>query len=49
MAYTTELFAVSIGIGVISGALINVALGYKIYEKGGLIGGFIVGLLMAIL
>lgn len=49
MTYTPELFAVSIGIGVISGALINIALGYKLYDRGGLLGGLIVGLLIAIL
>ena len=49
MAYSLELFAVSIGVGILSGAMINASLGYKVYEKGGLIGGFIVGLLMAIL
>jgi len=31
------------------GMLINVALGYKFYDKGGILGGIIVGLLIAIL
>jgi len=44
-----ELFAISIGIGILMGAMINIALGEKFYEKGGLLGGFVVGLLMAIL
>ncbi len=49
MAYTIELFMVSVGVGLISGALINISIGYKFHNKGGLIGGLIVGLLMAIL
>ena len=44
-----ELFAISIGVGVISGAAINISLGYKAHDKGGLLGGLLVGLLMAIL
>ncbi len=49
MAYTLELFVLSIGVGIITGALINLSLGYKLLEKGGLLGGLIVGILMAIL
>ena len=44
-----ELFTISIGVGVISGAAINISLGYKAHDKGGLLGGLVVGLLMAIL
>ena len=44
-----ELFTISIGVGILSGAIINISLGYKFYDKGGLLGGFAVGLLMAIL
>lgn len=44
-----ELFAISIGVGILCGAMINIALGYKFYDKGGLLGGFVVGLMMAIL
>jgi hypothetical protein len=43
------LLVTLIGIGIISGALINVSLGYKIYEPGGLLGGAITGLLMYVL
>jgi len=45
----TELFAISIGVGLLSGAMINISLGEKFYDKGGLLGGLVVGLLMAIL
>jgi len=44
-----ELFAISIGVGILAGAIINISLGYKFYDKGGLLGGFAVGLMMAIL
>ncbi len=37
------------GAGLLSGALINFSLGYKFYDKGGLLGGLLVGLLMAVL
>lgn len=49
MVGVIELYAVSLGVGLLSGAIINYSLGYKPYEKGGLIGGLFVGLVMATL
>ena len=49
MAGVIELYAIFIGVGVLSGAVINYSLGYKFYDKGGLLGGLIVGLIMATL
>ncbi len=49
MATVIELYAISMGAGLFAGAVINYSLGYKIYDKGGLLGGLLVGLLMATL
>jgi hypothetical protein len=49
MAGAIELYAISMGVGLLSGAVINYSIGYKFYEKGGLIGGLLVGFLMAAL
>jgi len=49
MAGAIELYAISMGIGLLAGAVINFSLGYKFYDKGGLIGGLLVGFLMAML
>jgi hypothetical protein len=49
MASAIGLYAIFIGVGLLAGAVINFSLGYKFYDKGGLLGGLLVGLLMAIL
>lgn len=42
------LFA-SLGLGLFSGLLVNIALGEKAYNTGGLLGGLLVGGLIALL
>lgn len=49
MASVIELYVISMGVGLLAGAVINFSLGYKFYDKGGLLGGLLVGFLMAIL
>jgi hypothetical protein len=49
MANVVELYMLSMGVGLLAGAMINYSIGYKFYDKGGLIGGLVVGFLMAIL
>jgi hypothetical protein len=46
--YTVTLFAVSIGTGLVSGIMINLAIDHKWYDKGGILGGILVGLWMAL-
>ncbi len=44
-----ERYVISMGVGLGAGAIINFSLGYKFYDKGGLLGGLIVGFLIATL
>lgn len=49
MANVIELYAIFMGVGLFAGAVINLSLGYKFYDKGGLLGGLLVGFVMATL
>jgi hypothetical protein len=49
MNETIMLYIVFIVAGILCGMMINVALDRKFYELGGITGGVVVGLLMAIL
>ena len=40
---------ISLAFGLFSGLMINIALGEKAYDTGGLLGGLIVGALIALL
>jgi len=44
-----ERYLVSLGVGLLAGAAINYSLGYRIHDRGGLLGGLMVGFLMATL
>ncbi len=46
---TVMLYIVFIVAGILCGMMINIALNRKFYELGGITGGAVVGLLMAIL
>jgi cytochrome bd-type quinol oxidase subunit 1 len=49
VGYSITLFAVSIAVGLVSGAMINVSIDHKWHDRGGLLGGILVGVLMALL
>jgi hypothetical protein len=49
VGFTLTLFAVSVGVGILSGIMINVSTDHEWYERGGILGGALVGLLIAIL
>lgn len=43
------LFAIMVGVGIVCGMMMSVALGYKVWDKGGLLGGAVTGFMMYVL
>ncbi|MFH1402693.1 MAG: hypothetical protein ABIH11_00305 [Candidatus Altiarchaeota archaeon] len=49
VGFSATLFAVSVGVGIASGVMINLSTDHQWNEKGGILGGIVVGLLIALL